>query len=63
MLVEARVQPQASILRRRKKVLDYIVVGRRREILVVVDGPRPNAAKDMTPTPSGHHLPTSMSAQ
>jgi hypothetical protein len=30
-----------------QKVLDYIVAGRCREILVVVDGPMPKAAKDM----------------
>jgi hypothetical protein len=40
--------PVSHFLSADQKVLDYIVAGRCREILVVVDGPTAKAAKDMT---------------
>jgi hypothetical protein len=39
--------PESHFLGADQKILDYIVAGRCREILVVVDGPMPKAAKDM----------------
>ena len=54
--MEGRVQSREPFPQRRSKVLDYIVAGRCREILVIVDGPMPKAAKDMTidiDTPDG----------
>ena len=40
--------PVSHVLGADQKTLDYVVAGRCREILVVVDGPMPKAAKDMT---------------
>ena len=39
--------PESQFLGADQKILDYIVAGRCREILVVVDGPMLKAAKDM----------------
>jgi hypothetical protein len=53
---KAGFSPESQFLGADQKVLDYIVAGRCREILVVVDGPMPKAAKDMTidiDTPDG----------
>jgi hypothetical protein len=45
--LEGRFQSASLFLSADQKVLDYIVAGRCREILVV-DGPMSKAAKDMT---------------
>lgn len=48
--------PESYILGAYQTILDYVVAGRCREILVVVDGPIPKAAKDMNidiDTPDG----------